>query len=86
MALLPFVDENRLFKALEPYYDQLTDAEIKRNIRGDDRLYVSSKNEGYDLLSGLYTQDVDSEAECAISIQGMRGTVLLSDNCVSRDT
>ncbi|XP_048523410.1 5'-3' exoribonuclease 2 homolog [Dendroctonus ponderosae] len=86
VALLPFVDENRLFKALKPYYSQLAEAEIKRNIRGDDRLYVSSKNEGYDLLSGLYTQNVDSDAECAISIQGMRGTVLLSDSCVSRDT
>lgn len=29
VALLPFVDEKRLFKALEPYYDALTDAESK---------------------------------------------------------
>lgn len=27
VALLPFVDEKRLFKALEPYYDCLTEAE-----------------------------------------------------------
>lgn len=27
VALLPFVDENRLFKALAPYYDSLTEAE-----------------------------------------------------------
>jgi 5'-3' exoribonuclease 2 len=27
VALLPFVDETRLFAALEPYYQKLTDAE-----------------------------------------------------------
>lgn len=27
VALLPFVDENRLFKALKPYYNELTEAE-----------------------------------------------------------
>jgi 5'-3' exoribonuclease 2 len=27
VALLPFVDETRLFKALEPYYLELTQAE-----------------------------------------------------------
>lgn len=29
VALLPFVDEQRLFKALAPYYESLTDAESK---------------------------------------------------------
>lgn len=29
VALLPFVDEARLFKALEPYYGDLTEAESK---------------------------------------------------------
>ncbi|CAG9766386.1 unnamed protein product [Ceutorhynchus assimilis] len=82
VALLPFVEEERLFKALKPYYSDLSDAAIKRNIRGDDKLYVSTKNEGYDLLSGLYKQEIDRQAECAIAIEGMRGTVLLSDDCV----
>ncbi|KAJ8928939.1 hypothetical protein NQ314_018427 [Rhamnusium bicolor] len=82
VALLPFVDENRLFKALEPYYGKLSPAEKRRNIRGDDRLYVSDKNDGYDLLKNLYIQKVEMEAECAVSINGMRGTVLLSDVCV----
>lgn len=83
VALLPFVDEKRLFKALEPYYPQLSDAERKRNMRGDDRLYVATNNEGYDLLSSLYKQQIDKSAECAVAIQGMRGTVLLSDDCIT---
>lgn len=83
--MLPFVDEKRLFKALKPYYNQLTDAERKRNIRGDDRLYVSTTNEGYSLLDGLYQQKVEKNAESAVTIQGMRGTVLLSDDCVDKN-
>ncbi|KAJ8958635.1 hypothetical protein NQ318_016360 [Aromia moschata] len=83
VALLPFVEEQRLFKALEPYYKKLTPAEMKRNMRGDDRLYVSHKNKGYDMLKNLYIQKIDCDAESAISIDGMRGTVLISETCVS---
>lgn len=82
VALLPFVEEKRLFKALEPYYDKLTTAEIRRNLRGDDRLYVSSKHSGYDTMTHLYIEHVSMEAECAVSFEGMRGTVLVSDICV----
>ncbi|XP_050305461.1 5'-3' exoribonuclease 2 homolog [Anthonomus grandis grandis] len=85
VALLPFVEEKRLFKALEPYYGKLSEAERKRNVRGDDRLYVSTRNEGYDLLSNLYTQSVEKESECAVVIQGMKGTVLVSEECLSRE-
>ncbi|XP_030745155.1 5'-3' exoribonuclease 2 homolog [Sitophilus oryzae] len=86
VALLPFVDETRLFKALEPYYGQLTDAERKRNIRGDDRLYVSFQNESYDLLSGMYNTKVDMNMESAVLIAGMKGTVLLSEECLQKGT
>lgn len=82
VALLPFVEERRLFKALEPYYDKLTAAELKRNQRGDDRLYVTSKHSGYDTMTNLYIKEVNMEAECAVSFEGMRGTVLLSDICI----
>lgn len=110
VALLPFVDEKRLFKALEPYYESLTIAESKfyqqmiwflfiyknktfcnktkfcfaelRNVRGSDRLYIGMGNDGYDLIKGFYTNRVDRNTENAISIDGMRGNVLLADDCV----
>lgn len=82
VALLPFVDEKRLFKALEPYYDCLTEAEKIRNVRGDDRLYVGLGNSGYNFMKELYTNHVRSDAETSICIDGMRGTVLLTDDCV----
>lgn len=83
VALLPFVDEKRLFKALAPYYDSLTEAEKKRNVRGDDRLYVGIGNKGYDFIKGLYTNCIGFDKEVEISVNGMRGTVLLSDDNVS---
>lgn len=67
---------------MEPYYCKLTEAEIKRNIRGDDRLYVSNKNSGYDTLKSLYQHDVDPNTECAIAFEGLSGTVLLAEECV----
>ncbi|CAK9813610.1 5'-3' exoribonuclease 2 [Anthophora quadrimaculata] len=82
VVLLPFVDEKRLFKALEPYYELLTEAEKKRNIRGDDRLYVGVGNSGYNFIKGLYTNRVRFDAETPISIDGMRGTVLLAEDTV----
>lgn len=80
---MPFVDEKRLFKALKPYYELLTPEEIKRNCRGEDRLYVSSKNHGYGTIKGLYTNQVQMNVESAINIDGMTGTVMISEECVT---
>lgn len=82
VALLPFVEEKRLFKALEPYYEALTPAEKKRNVRGDDRLYVTLKNSGYDFIKGLYENEIGFIDEVSVSIDGMQGTVLLAEDCV----
>ncbi|PNF18929.1 hypothetical protein B7P43_G15788, partial [Cryptotermes secundus] len=82
VALLPFVEEKRLFKALEPYYEVLTPGEKKRNVRGDDRLYVTLKNSGYDFIKGLYENEIDLTDEVNVSIDGMQGTVLLAEDCV----
>lgn len=55
---MPFVDENRLLKAVTPYYKQLTAAEKKRNIRGDDKVYIGIGNKGYTFLKGIYKDSV----------------------------
>ncbi|XP_033216725.1 5'-3' exoribonuclease 2 homolog [Belonocnema kinseyi] len=84
VALLPFVEEKRLFKALEPYYECLTEAEKRRNVKGDDRLYVGPGNSNYDFIKGLYTNNIKSDEEVEISIDGMRGTILLAEDCISQ--
>ena len=50
VALLPFVDEVRLKRALESVYPLLTAEEKRRNMRGDDRLYVRENHRGFNLL------------------------------------
>lgn len=39
VVLLPFIDESRLFKALENVYSDLTPEEIKRNSRGKNMIF-----------------------------------------------
>ncbi|XP_044731123.1 5'-3' exoribonuclease 2 homolog [Chrysoperla carnea] len=81
VALLPFIDEKRLFSALEPYYDQLTDDERRRNVRGDDLLYVSRKNTGYSFIRDLYQKKIGT-TEIPIAFENIQGTVLLADENV----
>lgn len=43
VVLLPFIDEARLFKALEKVYPNLSDEETKRNTRGREFVFERSK-------------------------------------------
>ncbi|XP_075982512.1 5'-3' exoribonuclease 2 Rat1 isoform X2 [Anticarsia gemmatalis] len=85
VALLPFVDEERLFQALEPYYEDLTEAEKQRNIRGHDRLYVGTANKSYQHVLGLYSSAgselralVHDKHKYPYRSEGLTGEVLLS--------
>jgi len=86
VALLPFVEEVRLKAALQPLYSQLTEAEIQRNIRGDDRLFVREGHPGYNLLRTIYSENLGDDTEIILSpkpsFQGLGGRVLFSKgNC-----
>lgn len=54
----------------------------KRNVRGDDRLYVGLGNSNYNFIKELYISHVRFDVETSISVDGMRGTVLLAEDCV----
>lgn len=83
VALLPFVDEQRLFKAVEPYRKELTLEENKRNQLGDDRLYVGMGSTGFQLLKKFYEAEDDLEKEFPVSIDGMQGLVLIAEENIS---
>ncbi len=92
VALLPFVDEVRLKAALQKVYPMLTSEEIRRNVRGDDRLYVREGHRGYGLLKGICEEDggaaIDADQEVQMDgklFEGMRGRVLTSKDCVATD-
>ena len=88
VALLPFVDEVRLKAALVSKQNLLTPDEIRRNIRGDDRLYVREGHGGYNMLRTIYTDHFEENTEIQLDgkmFQGMRGRVLHSKDCVPTD-
>ncbi|KAH8279944.1 hypothetical protein KR054_011745 [Drosophila jambulina] len=74
VALLPFVDEKRLFKALVPYYEQLTGEEVRRNKRGENYLYISTSSPHYKKVKKITEKAAEDECN-AISFSGMRGTL-----------
>ncbi|KAG8199118.1 hypothetical protein JTE90_016255 [Oedothorax gibbosus] len=85
VALLPFVDEKRLLKALEVVYPKLTEEEKKRNVRGKDRLYIRSGHKGYEFLTALYENGSNWKLEIDMNpklFSGMGGTVILSEDVI----
>lgn len=54
MALLPFIDEERLLSAMRPLYNQLNEQERLRNEIGDDLLFVAVENKLYDDLGEAF--------------------------------
>jgi len=88
VALLPFVDEIRLKAACNPLREKLTAAEIARNVRGDDRMYVREGHKGYNLLRTIYDDNFEPDVEVQIDgnmFQGMRGRVMFSKDCIEPD-
>lgn len=55
VALLPFIDEKRLLKALKSKEPELTDDEKRRNRWGDNVMFIGDNNALYDPFCGLYT-------------------------------
>ena len=76
VALLPFVDEERLKSTLEPYLEKLTAAEKKRNTRGNDCFFVGKDHKLYPLFKELYrnrngrAKNIQSSLELSTSVSG----------------
>ncbi|KAF2353554.1 putative 5-3 exonuclease [Trinorchestia longiramus] len=85
VALLPFVDEKRLKRALEAVYDQLTSEERRRNVRGSNRFYVASKHKAYKQLRDMYRMGMDMHTEVPIAgteFDRITGKIMLSKDVV----
>ena len=54
VALLPFIDEERLLNAMAPRYPNLNDDEKRRNKWGNNLLFVFESNSLYPSLEALY--------------------------------
>ncbi|XP_010784356.1 5'-3' exoribonuclease 2-like, partial [Notothenia coriiceps] len=54
VALLPFVDERRLWAALADVYPDLTTEEQRRNSLGSDLMFVGKSHPLFDFIHELY--------------------------------
>jgi 5'-3' exoribonuclease 2 len=64
VALLPFIDSNRLLKELVPLYNRLTEQEKKRNSFGTVKLFVHCEHESFIDLSLLYQENSEHVICC----------------------
>lgn len=76
VALLPFVDEQRLRRGLAPVYKDLTEAEIKRNKLGHDRLYVGLDADCFSYINNLDTQVYQKKKKAIVS-DGVYGDIYI---------
>lgn len=54
---------------------------MRRNQRGDDKLYLGPANRGYKQLTALYKKKNDAKKEIPIeNMDGIQGTVLINDD------
>jgi 5'-3' exoribonuclease 2 len=85
VALLPFIDPDRLLAAMATRYPQLTDDERRRNHWGNNLMLLADGNGLYDLFCGLYTKKRNhtvSELSCA----GLTSFPVLSSTIMSLST
>uniref|UniRef100_A0A182QMX3 5'-3' exoribonuclease n=1 Tax=Anopheles farauti TaxID=69004 RepID=A0A182QMX3_9DIPT len=77
VALLPFVDEKRLFKATDPKVSELTQEERLRNENGDAKLFLLPGTNGYRMLAGLYDgEEVNYEREVPVAVDHVQGVIV----------
>jgi 5'-3' exoribonuclease 2 len=82
VALLPFIDEDRLFNALQKVYPDLTEEEKKRNARGTHLIFVSrSKSDSSDFSKEIVESSQTIEVQINPSIfRGISGTLAKSES------
>lgn len=75
IALLPFIDEKRLLKAVRGKYSELTEAETDRNTHKSEVLFVGKKHPLFKKFSKLYAKEADTnEVYFNYSRGGLAGT------------
>ncbi|KAJ9124359.1 hypothetical protein QFC22_001159 [Naganishia vaughanmartiniae] len=88
VALLPFIEQDRLLSAIASKQDQLTDDERRRNSHGVDVMLIMDENPLYQQFSQLYTKKRPSEPvpiDAKLSF-GVFGTVLPDPTCIPGST
>jgi len=84
VALLPFVDEKRLHRALSNVYGDLTEDEKRRNGRDHNIMFVGKANPLFDFIVGLNESKMLAEKQDIVTdfSDGQRGKVFHDDKVV----
>ncbi|UZJ55410.1 hypothetical protein CBS101457_004730 [Exobasidium rhododendri] len=89
VALLPFIDEKRLLKAINARYHELNEDEVRRNSFGSHALMVAEENELYDEFCALYAKRNSQDIENVMNAEhsgGITGSVKPDPDCVPGST
>ncbi|KAF0307470.1 5'-3' exoribonuclease 2 [Amphibalanus amphitrite] len=84
VALLPFVSEVRLKAALKSVYHMLTEDEKRRNVRGDDRLFIGSRHPGYAVMQEMYKSNVETVEANPELFGKMSGTLMPAEDLIDQ--
>nr|XP_020511151.1 5'-3' exoribonuclease 2-like [Labrus bergylta] len=86
VALLPFVDERRLWAALADVYPDLTSEEKKRNSLGSDLFFLGKAHPLFDFIHELYRTESHEGTDIPAELcHGIQGTLNLDDDPILPD-
>lgn len=87
VALLPFIDEKRLFNTLKKVYPDLTTSEIERNQLGENLIFISKLNkEATEILSKQLKEKSGKFDCCKDQMHGMKGKLSKSERFTDQMT
>ncbi|TKR96741.1 hypothetical protein L596_010719 [Steinernema carpocapsae] len=64
VALLPFVDEDRLLGTLSEVQDKLSEEEKHRNSLGPNRIFIGTQHPAYQLFEEIYNHEGGADVTC----------------------
>jgi len=88
VALLPFIDQNRLLEAMAVDYPKLTEDQVRRNAWGTDVLCVSDEHSLYPSFESLYGKRKNQDPvpiDPKLS-KGLNGSALPNPDCIPGST
>ncbi|XP_029318643.1 5'-3' exoribonuclease 2 isoform X3 [Cottoperca gobio] len=86
VALLPFVDERRLWAALADVYPNLTPEERRRNSMGSDLMFLGKSHPLFDFIHELYRTESQESTEIPAELcHGILGTLNLDESPILPD-
>ncbi len=87
VALLPFIEENRLLEAMATKYPGLNEAEVKRNSWGNDSIFVNEEHPLFPTIESLYTKTRRTDVSVLLNIiRPLGGLMFFFDRSLFQST